>query len=169
MDVSIVVFGGLFFGVITALLAPHRGFHPAAGFAIGFFLGPIGFIILLCISPKKLEMTPPAQANPVPLNAQGQISLTQETKTCPKCAESIKLEALKCRFCGENFDPDHVANQTARVKKDLEQKQALFIQGKKQCPRCQQWDVHRAYIEDGGQGDWCPHCKISLQKLAAQK
>jgi uncharacterized protein (DUF983 family) len=32
---------------------------------------------------------------------------------------------------------------------------------KKQCPTCGRWDVYRAYVEDGGMGDWCPHCKKS--------
>jgi hypothetical protein len=35
----------------------------------------------------------------------------------------------------------------------------------KQCPTCLQRDVYRAVIEDGGQGDWCPNCKKSLQKM----
>lgn len=35
------------------------------------------------------------------------------TKKCPACAETIKLEAIKCRFCGEKFDPAEVAKQIA--------------------------------------------------------
>jgi len=37
-------------------------------------------------------------------------------KKCPVCAETIKLEAIKCRFCGEIFDPDDVAKQVAEFK-----------------------------------------------------
>jgi uncharacterized membrane protein YjgN (DUF898 family) len=38
--------------------------------------------------------------------------------------------------------------------------------GSKQCPACSKWDVYGgATIEDGGIGDWCPHCKKSLQKM----
>ncbi len=25
--------------------------------------------------------------------------------------------------------------------------------------------MRRAYVENGGMGDWCPNCKMSLQKM----
>ena len=38
--------------------------------------------------------------------------------------------------------------------------------GSKQCPTCGSWDIRTgAIIEDGGIGDWCPHCKKSFQKM----
>ena len=35
----------------------------------------------------------------------------------------------------------------------------------KQCPTCNSKDVYKAYIEDGSYGDWCPRCKMSIQKM----
>lgn len=46
------------------------------------------------------------------------VSQERHTKKCPVCAEVIKLEAIKCRFCGEKFDPDDVAQQVAERRKE---------------------------------------------------
>jgi hypothetical protein len=39
-------------------------------------------------------------------------------KKCPACAELIKLEAIKCRFCGEKFDQADVARQVAKARNE---------------------------------------------------
>ena len=33
------------------------------------------------------------------------------------------------------------------------------------CPTCGNSNVRWAYIEDGGKGDWCPDCTMSLKKM----
>ncbi len=38
--------------------------------------------------------------------------------------------------------------------------------GSKECPSCGSQDIYGAYIEDGSWGDWCPHCKKSIQKMS---
>ena len=36
-------------------------------------------------------------------------------KTCPMCAESIKPDALVCRYCGHKFAPEEVAEEQKRL------------------------------------------------------
>jgi hypothetical protein len=157
----------ILFGTGCAIAAANKKRSVAGWFFLGILLGPFGLLFILLLAPLADD---PSRfgAAPLPLVLPtGEVSLDQETQKCPACAETIKLEALKCRFCGEALDPQLVARRVEDRRVALEADLAQKITGKLQCPSCHKWDVHRAFIEDGGMGDWCPHCQISLQKLAA--
>jgi rubredoxin/uncharacterized membrane protein len=92
-----------------------------------------------------------------------EVSIDDETKKCPECAEIIKLEAKKCRFCGHLFDANEVGMEIEKRKGEI--KDAFDERDK--CPNCKSQFV-RAYIEDGSMGDWCPNCKESLKKMKGE-
>ena len=41
-----------------------------------------------------------------------------DTKTCPYCAEEIRGEAVKCRFCGSRLDGNLLAMEWTRSDED---------------------------------------------------
>lgn len=71
----------------------------------------------------------------------------EQRKTCPDCAEEIKLEARVCRFCGRQFEPPHTTEDTEPGSDPSAQRfwerwedlnaawRAAII--KDTCPRCQ--------------------------------
>jgi hypothetical protein len=74
----------IIFGILGIVIAGNKGQNQFVWFAWCFFLPLIGFIVLLCMSNlKELEL--------------------KQSKTCPKCAERVKLGAAVCKHCSYDF------------------------------------------------------------------
>jgi phage shock protein PspC (stress-responsive transcriptional regulator) len=43
--------------------------------------------------------------------------VTSSTKTCPYCAEEIRSEAVKCRFCGSRLDRSVIQTEWTRTER----------------------------------------------------
>lgn len=82
------------FGMAAGIIAHAKGRSGCGWFLLGFMLGPFGLIVIFLPSAAN-KMQQKAVSN-------GQAG---PYRKCPHCAEPVRLEARRCRFCGSPLTP----------------------------------------------------------------
>ena len=90
MEILLILFVGMIFGLIPAFVAESKG----KSFAAWWFYGTMLFIIAL---PHAILM------NPDRGRSEREQLESGESRKCPFCAEIIKIEARVCRYCGRDL------------------------------------------------------------------
>jgi hypothetical protein len=86
-----VLIGAMFVSGMIGLLFGLARRRPVVGFILGFFLGFIGWIIVLMMKPLE-----------APTTVDGRV-------TCPHCAERIMPAASVCPHCNRDVTPSALA------------------------------------------------------------
>lgn len=89
-----LLIGWVLFAVVVAIIARNRRRDPVGWFILSVVISPLLSLILV------LALGPPA----LPSVRRGG-KMTEAEKSCPRCAEMVRANAVICRFCGHEFEP----------------------------------------------------------------
>ncbi len=78
-------------GILGSFMAQTKGRSRGMGFFLGFVFGPFGLIRAATLARDEH-------------GAERRGLLSGELRKCPECAEPIRREARKCRYCGSEVE-----------------------------------------------------------------
>jgi ribosomal protein L40E len=111
-------------GIVSAIVASNKGRSGCGWFLLGILLGPIGVVLALVVSKDTAAVEHAALD-------EGAM------KKCLYCAELIRSEAIKCRFCGsEVLETRALAGNTSEVEGNCPNCDALLPIDSKSCRQC---------------------------------